>query len=231
VQRCPDSTRYEVEQLAADGITPTLDELASMMHWGALVECPAGQVGPCAEDAPIELGGRVLWPLTMQADAWLDAIKPRLPVALHVAAYGYAAEYGREPGAFAGLYVYATAAAAVRCWAAELPATADELTRAIARLVPDVRPEDNEPPRKGDEPPILPAALDLAPLVAATGLPLEYWQTHTSRHYLAVLRTIAAQRAAEAGERPDDASKEAYRQLLFVVAQIRRRVEGKCSKS
>ena len=224
MQRCPDSTAQEVAALRADGIEPTLDELAAMMHWGALVECPAGRVGPQPEDAPIEVGDRVLWPLTLAADAWLDMARDWLSPDLLPAAFGLAAERAREPGAFASLYSRRAAVEAVTEWQRTFTATPGELHRALWRLIPEARPTDQEPEDDGEPPPILPPQFDLAELVAGTGLPIEYWQAHTSRHCLAVMDALAARAAAETGAKLDrDPSREAYRQLLCLVGQIRRR--------
>lgn len=224
MQRCPTSTAAEVELLRADDIEPTLDELARMFHWGSLVECPAGRVGPQPEDAPVEVGERILWPLTMAADAWLDTARQWIPDTLIPAAYGLAAERGRDPGAFDALRTRRAALAAVNLWSQTFSGTASQLVRALERIVPTLRPSDTEPTPPEYDPPLLSPSFDLAPLVAATGLPLEYWQTHTSRHYIAVMDAIESAAASEAGVSIDrDPSKEAYQQLLCVVAQIRRR--------
>ena len=231
MQRCPEATRAEIELLQADGITPTLDELAALMHWGALVECPEGRVGPQPEDAPIEVGERILWPLTMAADAWLSRVRSFLPAELTAAAYGLAAERGRDAGAFDALQGRAAVVTAVQRWAATFTATGSELTRALVRLVPEAMPEHSEPPDPAEETPLLPAEFDLNEMVAATGLPLEYWQSHTSRHCLGVMRAMSAQKAAEIGISGPDPSKAAYRQLLCLVAQIRRRAAPSPAKS
>lgn len=223
MQRCPEIARGEIEALRAEGIEPTLDELARLMHWGALVECPAGRVGPQPDDAPIEIAGRVLWPLSMAADAWLDTARTWLPQALTLAAFGLAAERSREEDGFAALYQRKAALRAVEQWAATFAGSQSQLTRALSRLVPDLLPSAEMPADPTDEPPLLPTDLDIAPMVAATGLPAEYWMQHTSRHYLAVLRALRAEREVEAGIPQPDPSTEPHRQLLCVVAQIRTR--------
>lgn len=231
MERCPTSTASEVAALRVDGIEPTLDELARLFHWGALVECPSGRVGPQPEDAPVEVGELILWPLTMQAECWLDLVRGWLPPPLLTAAYGLAAERGRDAGAFDTLRARRAAVAAVSDWAATFTGTGPQLVRALERLVPAIRPTDAEPAADA-EPPLLPAAIDTADLTAATGLPAEYWQTHTTRHYLAVMEAVHAERATTAGAAPDrDPSKEAYMQLLCVVAQIRKRAAPSAPKN
>jgi hypothetical protein len=223
MQKCPEIARGEIEALRADGIEPTLDEMARLMHWGALVECPAGRVGPQPEDAPVELAGRVLWPLSMAADAWLDTVRQWLPGALTLAAFGLAAERSREPDGFVDLYSRKAALAAVERWCATFAGSQSQLTRALTRLVPELLPSAELPADPAEDAPLLPSDPDLAQMVAATGLPAEYWLQHTSRHYLAVLRAIRAERELDAGIPQPEPSKEPQRQLLCVVALIRKR--------
>lgn len=219
---CPDLARIEIETLRADGIEPTLDELTELIELGRRAECPHGRTNPVASRAPIRAGvdGPRLWPLTLQAEAWIEQHAGKLET-LGAALVCYASAIGREPGAFDGLATWRDIGDAVREWAAGLTCTADDLADAADRLTGGQEPETapGDPDARADIEDML------AALVVESGQPIEYWLAHTSAEFVAALDAVASKRAASAGmARKDmDESAQAMRNLMWAAKRVRDR--------
>ena len=112
--QCPELARSEIELLRADGIEPTLDELAELFELAKRVESPFARTNPIASRAPIAVGSSNLrlWPLSLRAEAWLEQHAAKLST-FGAALVGYAAAFGREPGTLESLATWNDIAGAV----------------------------------------------------------------------------------------------------------------------
>jgi len=220
VGHCPDIARHEIGKLRSDGIEPTLDELAEIIELGRRVENPRCNLSPMVEPEPLYLADRVLWPLTLQAEEWFATMGGSFAGEFGLCAVCYAAQHGRETGAFVPLYTMRAAMEAVRAWRAGCTATIEEVAEAAERLTGHApREESKRKPADAD------LGRILAELMAATGQPPEYWLVRTSVHMLDVLRAVLRREAAAVGQpaRAPDESREALRQMMLAIEAIRGR--------
>jgi len=139
----PDIVAAEIEKLRAAGIEPTLEELAQLLYWGRRVENPAGEVSPLIEDAGIVVGRHVLRPLSVQAEHWMSAVQQWMGNRLLPYAYAFAAEAGREVGAFDGLYNRRAAVDVVDAWRRRCAEPIEFIRNAVDRLIGEPLPSDS----------------------------------------------------------------------------------------
>lgn len=203
VTRCPPLAAEKLEQYQRDGTRITPDQTAELIYWASRVACPSGTVGILPEDAPVCVGGRVLWPLTMQAQEWLRWASEHFAGDMALACQGYACEHGRSEGAFDALYSPRSALATVKAWRRGFAGTPAQLRVALDALSEPPRREPPKPPDDDDDDPPPDLAGVLAEVVAATHLPAEYYRRHSGAHFLRVARAVAFMRAIDAGQRPE----------------------------
>lgn len=223
VPKCPELAAEQLERFGNEGVTLTPDETAELLYWAGRVNSPSGAVGYLSEDAPVAVGGRILWPLTLQAHEWLRWAAEHLAGDMATAATGYAAEHGRDEGAFDSLYTTRAALAAVSAWRRGFAATMAQLRHALDMLGDPPRRIGQDPDEDETGTPDLSAVV--ADVVAATGLPAEYFMRHSGRHFLRVARTSAVLTSIRAGQkshiaRPED---DALMQFTLLVRDIRSR--------
>lgn len=222
--------RSEIEQLAADGITPTADEIVQLNDLAADVEL-VGRVDPSAAGSPVRAGNCIMWPFTLASGEWFarvvkcgifqtrDGTRNALAFALCT---------GRTPEAFADLITADDCRAAVNKWVLRAGMTAAEREDAILRVVPEIgnphtASKDGKPDTDGD-------GVDglLADLVSGSGLPADYWRGQLQGHAVKCLQAIYRQASAGAGLSPEDdgAYKRAMARFQIVSDKIRRAHRG-----
>ncbi len=70
--RLNDLARAEIDELRADGITLTDDDVVAINQLAAEVATPA-MIATLARGTPIEVGHVTLWPLTLAGADWYDS--------------------------------------------------------------------------------------------------------------------------------------------------------------
>jgi hypothetical protein len=188
---CPELAREIIGALRADGIEPTLDQIAELIHLARKVQEPSRRTSPWYEGDPVRAGesGPTLRPLTIQAEEWFDwAVSEFTDDKWRGLAFCYAAQNGRAPGAFDDLWDSKKARAALRSYARRLPCNRVELESAAMRIMDAASPGDTYRARKADEGE---SGYDygdlLARLVAATGHTREYWLGQSRTYAFRVL--------------------------------------------
>ncbi|TSA40085.1 hypothetical protein D4Q85_00305 [bacterium] len=221
--QCPHIAQAEVARLRAKGIEPTLDELACLFHWADRAEHPAGRLSPLLAGSPLEIGGRLLWPLTLQAEQWLQWASDWIRADDMPVAVCYAAEHGRIVGHFDTLLRPNVAQSAITEWAAGCSVTRAEVEEAASSLMPSSEPLDAM--TATDDAPRVDMADIYADLFGATGQPPEWWQTRTSAELMRQIRAVQRDRteALGLGRAEQDQANHNMRQVLAVVAAIEER--------
>lgn len=189
MSKCPELAKEAVAELRADGIEPTLDDIAELIEAARKVEEPSRRTSPWFEGDPVRVGpnGPTLRPLSIQAEEWFDFAVSQFPDdKLRAAAFCYAAEHGATAGAFDVLWTRQTAETRLRRYMRGLACSPGALESAAARLMRNPSAGDIVRGRKESA-----DAWDfgdvLAQLEAATGRPREYWMTQTARYAFRVL--------------------------------------------
>jgi hypothetical protein len=134
MRECPAVARAEIERLQAKGLSLSLDEICWLASLGERVENPAGRSNPLALGVPAVAGSKLLWPETIQALAWLDAVSGWFSASDSVFCLAFALSEGRNIGAFDGLYCETEARQAVECFKQSCNCRPAELLAAV-RLV------------------------------------------------------------------------------------------------
>lgn len=224
---CPDLAKAEIDRLRADSIEPTLDDIAALIHWAKRVERPRAGLSPLLERAPYRVGNCKLYPLTVQAEEWIELVSEWFPASLSASLVAYAMAHGREEGAFDELTLRHKALRAVKAWRRKCTASQAEIAEAVETLIGDPPPLKTE--GVGSESESLDSLTDLmAELLAGTGLPPSYWYTHTSDEMLGALRALHRRYAVSSGmgyDPPDEAA-DALRSLALTAKAIRDREKG-----
>jgi hypothetical protein len=216
LRQLPDIAAVEIAKLRKLGVALTDDDVVWLATLGYRVENPTGQTAEaagCSEGLRMS-NGVILRPLTVRASRWLDRYAHVFPLQNEIYAVGYAMAHDTSAANSAS-----AAVDAVGAWADNLNVPAEELTRAVSRLLHSDLPDDPEH-KPVDENKII------ALLVAATGLPAEHWHLSTWRtlaeSYGGAIRW--AEMLAGTGKDPDAAeSKTALRQFALAIQAITER--------
>jgi len=207
-----------VAELQAEGITPTLDDIAQLIDLARAVQEPVRRTSPWYEGDPVRVGqdGPVLRPLSIQGGEWFDWAMSVFPdEKLRGAAFCFAAVHGHKSGAFEGLWSRPAAETALVRFIRSLPCTRGALESAAARIMDTASPGDTIRARKDDA-----DGFDLgdvlAKLEALTGKPREYWVLQSHRYTFRVLEhAIRYNMAGSAFASSDAADDPEYLRASF----------------
>lgn len=216
MHRIPEIPKAELATLRAAGIQPTDDEIVWLASLGEKVHNPtSGPLVPSSHG--LTVGPLTLYPLTIQANIWMDRIGEYLGDMQGLYAIAFAMLHAREPGAFAHLGSLKTAAEAIMSFATTCPVTAEELAVTIERI----QDQDEQSPEATEEDEPTPSyERTIAAVVAATGIPHDQWQTKTITEVSDVL--LLRRMMDDDGFDVDKyESAEALKQLLRAVVTIR----------
>lgn len=228
--KCPELAKEAVAELRADGIEPTLDDIAELIDAARRVQEPSRRTSPWYEGDPVRVGpnGPTLRPLSIQAGEWFDfAVSVFSDDKLRGAAFCFAAEHGATEGAFDGLWNRQSAETRLVKYRRGLACAAGALESAAERVMDKTSAGDIVRARKDDG-----DAWDfgdvLAKIEAITGRPRAYWMTQTRRYAFRVMEHATRYNMAGgmfAGSAPD--SDPEYLKASFdfqaVVELIRER--------
>ena len=191
----PAITRAELADLRGEGIAPTDEETAWLIDLGRAVERPAGHTDYALAGAPVRCGNVVLWPASIASAEWFDDVACRLfktpLMQTYCLAFALANARSQEIQ-WDTLTTYKIARDAVNGFALRLRCTLPELRAALARLLPQLEnphPVKRKPKTDPQGPGIV------ASLVAATGLPAEYWQRQPMSFAAECLHAVLQQHA------------------------------------
>ena len=172
-----------------------------------------------ARGRPVACGQAWLWPLTLQASDWFDAIG--CDIGDGRAALAYAMAHGREDG------LTLAGALQVRLWNLKLKCTESERDAAVHAVLlqssePDLsRPNDPEKKQGGS----MTAGKLSAVMVARCGGTAEHWERCVSIDYIrTVLEVLTEQDAAEGGSVLDYQTRKAEDALDACVCRIEGRL-------
>ena len=220
--RLTDMARAEIDALAADGITPTPQEVLDIQRLSIDCTAPDSATGSIARGRPTKLGDETIWPPTIAAASFFAEVSTiAADDAERFFALLYACRFGRDADR-----IYrrgAEALADVREWRGRIRATADEAVEAMERITAD------EPPAPEGREPDISATADMALRAAAlAGGSPEMWETQCSiRSVARVLDIIWAQKLAENKSAKGDPRIVAVRRLgEYVLALKKSRKEA-----
>jgi hypothetical protein len=225
MRRVPDIAAAEIARLRADGIDPSDDDIVWLSSLGRRVHCPRGLT---PEAADIRYGVRLsngerLAGLTVAASDWLARWRDMWPEGEDIYPTAFALRSGVD---FDELDTASKVVNSVADWRAGLNVSIDELVGAVERMlgVDSPSPEREE----DDEPTDTESVIET--LVAATGLPAEYWRDKTWAHVAGVNRGLthwASMIGQYGGDGIDQReSKQALTELAMAIDEIRRRENG-----
>lgn len=233
---CCEAAEAYLRELAADGIAPTWDDVCAIQHYADKLERPEPPSAPATGTPRRACESVWLWPLTIQAAAWLNWLADEIGAddALLFPATGFAMAHARILTAFATLYNVAEARRVVKRWYDSLPCRQAELSEAIAAICRDDDHED----LRAKRPDAVEAPFDadelVTMLVATCGGTPDYWSRSVSNSYVRKqLRAVGRVRAAEAGAKAAfDASSAEIRatvNLGIIMDAIRAREKAKAA--
>lgn len=188
---CPEMAKDIIASLRADGIEPTLDQIAELIELARRVQEPTRKTSPWYEGAPVRAGesGPILRPLTIQAVEWYDwAVSHFAADETRGMAFCFAAERGHIAGAFDDLWTVAGAKRKLNEYARRLSCTRAELESAAMRVMDESNPGDVLRARNDDGESSADFGDIMAKLEAVTGQPREYWITKPRCYAMRVLR-------------------------------------------
>lgn len=218
MRNVPDIAAMEIKRLRDDGVKVTDDDVVWLASLGYKVENPRGQT---LEAAGLVEGIRLsdntfLKPLTVCASKWLKRYGNLFSDASDPFAVAFAMA---NPDKTAELKNAKDSISAVCEWTASLRVSHSELVRALACLLSDDSPTIPDAKKMDSE-------KIIAMLVSITGLPFEYWEKQqwikVNDAYSGAIRYAIM--LNENYENPDSVeSKEALREMLFAIKEIRER--------
>lgn len=217
----PAVAAQEIARLRADGVPVTDDDIVWLASLGRRVQSPDGLT---IEAAGIRWGvrlsdGTLLKPQTIGASQWLERFGGMFGD--RDSAYIVAFAMAHTLPELLALDRSSAVFHAVSEWRQSLDVSHEELSGALSRLL-----ESDTPPRADDDGTPVDVETRIGRLVAATGLPYEYWQEHTWVHAANVndgsLRW-AAMLAPEYGNPDLQQSREALRDMIRAINEIRKR--------
>ena len=223
----------EVEDLRAEGIEPTIEEIILLNDLARQVDDPDG-VSSVAAGLPARAGSVVLWPLTIAGDVFFDRWVDRIDSDDRFSVYflAFVLAHGRTAGAFDLLTDYSSVRSAVLEWGERIDATFEELTVATDRVTRN----DKRNSAAVDAIKLELAEIDakrfgtageswtplVAWLCATCGGPPEIWERAVSVAYvLDQLRVVIAQQNAEGAQDQNDPILRATREVGLAVLKIR----------
>ena len=210
----------EIEALRDDGVTVTDADVVRLNALAWAVETPESR-RLLARGVPVQIGGVVLWPLTLYASEWFDR------VGMHLADPGAALAYAMAHGYDAAGALDCEGREAVRRikrWRRSLRCTHAALEVAIAQVQDQDRMPDMPDDPNGK--PMSPGDFS-AHMAAVAGGDPEFWERRCAFGYaLAVLTAIVAQNRADGESSAHDARINADRALGLEIARIRERHNG-----
>ncbi len=203
--RLSDHAAARIDQLRDEGIDLTPAEIVRINALGWNVETPDTRL-TLSRGIPVEVGGAVLWPMTMRAYDWHRRIGCRLPTVWlrEVAtAYAMAHAYSEGPELDRG---GVAAAAAVTAWGLRLRCRMDALIEAMAQII---QQDEGEPvPPNPDGKPLGIGDIS-ASISAQTGqTPAQVEREMSMSHAIHILHaTMEAQQRVDGGK---SGGSEAY---------------------
>ena len=207
----------EIERLRADGIEPTPHDVIHINALAELVETPSTRLS-LARGRPVAVGGASLWPLTLAAADWFDAVGQRLggrTMQVHALAYAMA------NGSLDLSYDANIAEKSVCRWAKRLRCRMPALVEAVSQ----VQAQDSILDTGETGPRSTPGEISMM-LTAMTGIKPDVWEYQCSIAYvLALLAAIVAQNAADGQSTKHDPRIKAERALGLAVHRIKERHE------
>lgn len=213
MRECPAVAKAEIQRLESNGVKLSLDDLAWLITLGQKVETPAGRMNPLKAGVPAVAGSSLLWPETVQATQWLDAVSGWFSAAELDYLNAFALSVAREPNAFDDLYTIKAARAAVNQFASQLNCTRQELVAALESITPSDLPEREQ----GDkEPDLKMLALEMEVL---TGRTREEVQVSSVAELCDLARIEAKYKSGKFDE-DASASREPLRDLLLATQEI-----------
>jgi hypothetical protein len=196
--RLSDHAAARIDQLRDEGIDLTPAEIVRINALGWNVETPDTRLA-LSHGVPVEVGGVVLWPMTMRAYDWHRRVGCHLPtVWLREVATAYAMAHAYSEGRELDRGGVA-AAAAVTAWGLRLKCRMDTLIEAMAQII---QQDESEPvPPNPDGKPLGIGDIS-ASISAQTGqTPAEVERGMAMSHALRILHyAMEAQERVEGGK-------------------------------
>jgi hypothetical protein len=217
-----DIARQRLKELRAEGCEPTDDEIVELNAIGWKRQSPRYRQA-LSRGYPVECGGIVLWPLTMQAASWYKRIGCVLPCAKYALAYAMANQYDT---AITLPESRKDAERIVTSWASRLRVTVDGLMQAIDAVLTQDEDHDLPPPAPGDEA-IGMTEGDLSAWLSAYGGTPELWERQVAESYARDWLRIKLATLNETGENMESSPEfRAALQFGWLCEKIRRRTHG-----
>jgi len=213
--------RYEIEDLIAEGIQPTPDEIVELSGIGWRLETESTRLY-LSRGRPVDCENVRLWPMMLQARDWYKRegaeMKGREKAAL---GFAMAHCYGGDDV----FYLSGDKAEqAVIDWQASVAASEDALTVAISQVLMQEEAPDDPPPLKTETSTKMEYGDLSAQLVTLCGQTPEYWERKCSHEYAMAVFYAVINHANETGRKLDTHPQIiAQRQMMWAVEQIRKR--------
>jgi hypothetical protein len=219
--RLCDLASAEIDALAGEGIACTPDEILRIQWLAQQVESPAGRLA-LARGTPVHVGGAVLWPLTMAADAWWRTAAPyAVTNQEQIAVAAFAMGHCRTIDGLESVAPDRAVQVAVR-WLNGLKCRSEEVVTAILLVQEqdDTGPDVADPKQRGGG--SAPGDV-VAMLVAAVGGPPDVWERQVAIGFVRQqLEAAHAQIAAKVGfDAAAHRRIDATRNLGLAVEEIR----------
>jgi len=209
-----------IARLRAEGIDPTPAEIVRLNWLAWQVETPGHRL-LLSRGIPVEVGGAILWPLTLAGQEWFGHIVEWLPDDEQHLALAYAMAHGRREDCTLPI-TPADARKAVRAWRGGLRCRTSEIIEAVRQLNADLERDEMPPMAYAAIGAPMSAGDMSAFLSAACGGPPSIWEYGCSVAYcLGMMQAIAAQSAADGEAIAKDARMDANRAFLWAVEKVR----------
>lgn len=196
--RLCDLASAEIESLAGEGITCTPEEVLRIQWLAQQAETPAARLA-LSRGTPAHVGGAVLWPLTMAAEAWMqEALQQTCNKRERFFVIAFAMAHARTQTALDAIPPAGAGKHASK-WAKRLQCREDELACAVNIVMEQ---DDNGPvvddPKKRDS---QTSGGDIvAHLVATAGGSPDMWEQQVAIGYIRQqMAACVAQQSAESG--------------------------------
>jgi hypothetical protein len=206
----------EIDALQSEGITLTAEEIVRINELAKRVESPQTRM-ELSRGIPVEVGGAVLWPMTLAGSDWFQRIGCQIGgEKKQTYALAYSMAYGQKTEL---PHTVKEACDVVGRWARTLRCRHGELIEAIRQVHDQWEQLD-----LGEGGPKSSIGEISSMLTAMTGLAPEVWEYQCSIKYvLNMLDTITRQNSAEGKSTKHDGRIKAERALGLVVHKIRKK--------
>ena len=228
---CPSNAAEAINELRAEGLNPSLDNLALLIELGRRVQNPPHRTQQYLEGVGVRAGtrGPRFLPLSIEGGLWFDWATHSLSGDNEKT---YALAMACDPalaGGFNDLYEVGRAKAAVHDYAAALSCNMEELESALVRIMDEATPGD-ELRAERESGTTFDVSDTVAQMVAATGLPAEHWYSKPLGHALKVLTHAMEMRVSIMGG-SDSRSDPEYERACFDFAAGVQKVEAECREA